>query len=299
MSRNIAKSGRFAMVLGALVFVGCSSSTEPQEQQDTTQQAVMGPCATATPPEAEQAAVQRAYEEFRLNNKEAAARANGSVTIPVYFHVINRGTGTSNGDIPQSMIDAQISVLNSAYTNTPFRFNLVSVSRTTNSTWYTVQPGTSAERQMKQALRKGGPESLNIYAANIGGGLLGWATFPNWYASDPKDDGVVILSNSMPGGNAAPYNLGDTATHEVGHWLGLYHTFQNGCNKKTGDYVADTPPEKSPAYGCPTGRDTCKGDNGVDPITNYMDYTDDACMNRFTAGQVERMDALVKQYRNL
>lgn len=300
MSRIVAKSGRFAMVLGALVFVGCSSSTEPQqEEQETAQQAITGPCATATPSEAEQAAVQQAYEEFRLNNKEAAARAKGSVTIPVYFHVINKGSGTSNGDIPQSMIDAQIAVLNSAYANTPFRFNLVSVTRTTNSSWYTVTPGTSAERQMKNALRQGGPETLNIYSANIGGGLLGWATFPSSYTSNPKDDGVVILTNSMPGGNAAPYNLGDTGTHEVGHWLGLYHTFQNGCNKNTGDYVADTPPEKSAAYGCPTGRDTCKGDNGVDPINNFMDYTDDACMNHFTAGQIERMDTLVKQYRKI
>jgi hypothetical protein len=215
--------------------------------------------------------------------------------IQVYFHVINKGSGIANGDVPLSMIDNQIAVLNGAFTGTGWSFNLMSVDRTTNAAWYEMSPGSTTEVEAKAALRQGSADDLNIYTANPGGGLLGWATFPWWYASDPSDDGIVVLYSSLPGGNAAPYNEGDTASHEVGHWMGLYHTFQGGC-AKSGDLVDDTPAERSPAFGCPIGRDTCRG-VGLDPITNFMDYTDDDCMFEFTSGQDARMDAAYSAYR--
>jgi hypothetical protein len=217
-------------------------------------------------------------------------------TIPVYFHVINNGPVLLNGNVPDSQITDQINVLNAAFASTGWQFNLVSTDRTTNSGWYMMQPGTTAEVQAKSALRKGGKGALNIYTANPNGGLLGWATFPWEYASRPSMDGVVLLFSSLPGGTAGPYNLGDTATHEVGHWMGLYHTFQGGCSK-TGDIVGDTPSERSSAFGCPVGRDSCTLQAGLDPITNFMDYTDDSCMDRFSTGQDARMDSAFTAYR--
>jgi hypothetical protein len=193
------------------------------------------------------------------------------------------------------MINDQMAVLNAAYAAWGWNFNLVQTTRTTNSTWFNTCDDTAVETAMKTALRQGTADDLNIYSCNPGGGLLGWATFPNWYAGAPKDDGVVILYASVPGGSAAPYNLGDTGTHEVGHWMGLYHTFQGNCAEPN-DYVSDTPAHSGATYGCPVGSDTCAS-AGVDPITNFMNYTDDACMNQFTAGQCSRAQSMWTTYR--
>jgi Pregnancy-associated plasma protein-A len=233
--------------------------------------------------------------------------ANGSVTIPVAMHVI-QGSGTAGvsgtGFVSRQLIDNQIAVLNIAYAgqgpdgtgaNTPFRFQLVSLDYTVNSSWYNAAPGTTAEAQMKGSLREGTADTLNIYT-NQAGGNLGYATFPWDYQFDPISDGVVMVGATMPGGNFTPYNEGDTGTHEVGHWLGLYHTFQGGCSTNN-DFVSDTPAERSPAFGCPGGRDSCTTLSGLDPITNFMDYVDDSCMFRFSTGQRNRMDTMYSTYR--
>lgn len=241
--------------------------------------------------------MQQWAEERAAAGHPVRERPIGSVTIPVWVHVVNNGSGIANGDVPDSQIAAQMNVLNAAYANTPFVFSLVGTDRTTNASWYVAQPNTTAESQMKSALRKGNAGTLNIYTNNMGGGLLGWATFPSDYASAPSMDGVVILFSSLPGGTATPYNEGDTATHEVGHWVGLYHTFQGAC-RALGDRVSDTPSEASAAFGCPVGRDSCASAAGLDPITNFMDYTDDSCMNNFTGGQSSRADRQHQRYRS-
>jgi hypothetical protein len=248
--------------------------------------------------------------EFSLNHFKAKRGRNqirnaGEVTIPVYFHVIDNGSDLDNGDVPTRMLREQVDVLNASYggetggVNTPFRFFLAGIDRTTNSEWFTATPGSFAERAMKSALRIGDANTLNIYTNNSGSvsSILGWGSFPQLYKTAPLMDGVVIDYQTLPGGSAHPYNEGDVATHEVGHWFGLYHTFQNGCSSKN-DYVADTPAEKSPAFGCPAGRDSCAAE-GLDPIENFMDYTDNACTYKFTNGQSERMEAMTAQYRGI
>ena len=226
----------------------------------------------------------------------------GTIEIPVVFHVIRNG---SQGALSTQEIDQQIAVLNDAYSGktggeaSPYYFTLVHTTESINATWYNGCYG-SAEAPMKEALREGDASTLNIYSCNPSNGILGYATFPSSYGSRPQLDGVVILDESRPGGSAYPYNEGDTLVHEVGHWLGLYHTFQGGC-KGSGDYVSDTAPERSPAYGCPENRNSCRDRGGVllDPIYNFMDYTDDNCMFEFTAGQVERTYGLSSVYRGL
>jgi len=238
----------------------------------------------------------RLVEDYSLRFRGGAATALKPIgPIQVYVHVIRSSSGS--GGVTSQQITQQIDVLNAAYASSGFSFTVASTDTTNNGTWYTCSGG-SCETAMKTALHKGDASALNMYFNNMGGGLLGWATFPWDYASAPQMDGVVVLSSSLPGGNAAPYNLGDTATHEVGHWLGLYHTFQGGCNGN-GDFVGDTPAERSPAFGCPVGRDSCVGrkNPGVDPITNFMDYTDDACMNTFSSGQDNRMNSMWTTYR--
>ncbi|KAJ3511513.1 hypothetical protein NLJ89_g4050 [Agrocybe chaxingu] len=225
-----------------------------------------------------------------------------AATVPVYFHVVTRDSTLSGGNVPDSQITAQINVLNAAYAGSGLTFTLAGTDRTVNAGWFnSAAPSTSQQTAMKNALRAGGANALNVYTVGFnsgsGAGLLGYATFPWSYSSTSRDDGVVILYSSLPGGTASPYNLGQTLTHEAGHWVGLYHTFQGGCSG-AGDQVADTPAEASPAFGCPVGRDTCSS-AGVDPIHNFMDYTDDACMTEFTPGQITRLQSQIATYRSI
>jgi hypothetical protein len=260
-----------------------------QEGDQTGSTSVNRGCATRDLDE-----LTKAIVEQEIASRDVAYATGG--TIPVYYHVITNTSG--QGNVSDQALTAQLNVLNDAFAPSGFTFTIAGIDRTANNTWYTTTGGAS-ETQMKTALRRGGANALNFYTNNMGQGLLGWATFPSSYNSAPNMDGVVVLYSSLPGGSAAPYNEGDTGTHEVGHWMGLYHTFQGGCNGQ-GDGVSDTPAEKSPAYGCPVGRDSCAGKRapGIDPIENFMDYTDDDCMDRFSGGQSARMNSAWATYRS-
>ena len=281
----------FGLLLASLSMT--SAAAVPQRQKER--------CGTRQP----------SLEEIdQIEQQIAGARGRGktktAVTIPVWFHVIERGAGFDNGEVPESMIRAQLRVLEESYggrtggAGSGFGFELAGVTRTRNATWFeSMATNFEVEQHVKQLLRHGGPETLNIYTVD-GGPYLGFAYFPSILTSPDLAvlDGVVLDWRSLPGGTFEIYSEGDTATHEVGHWLALFHTFDGKCSGK-GDFVADTPAEFSPAFFCPVGRDSCGGSSkpGLDPIFNFMDYTQDSCMYQFTGGQVQRMQAAWAAFR--
>ena len=235
-------------------------------------------------------------EVLRLLGGAKARPGGGTVVIPVAFHVIyGERRGVQEGNVPDTMIQAQMDVLDEAFAPHGYSFTLASVDRTLDNRWFGGCWGRGAESAMKEALAVDVPKKLNIYTCAPKAGILGYAYLPSALPEDHPLHGVVLLHSTLPGGTAAPYNLGDTGTHEVGHYLGLEHTFEGGC-QEPGDFVADTPAEASPASGCPVGRDTCVAP-GLDPIENFMDYTDDACIIQFTPGQKAFMDQMVAAYK--
>ena len=169
-------------------------------------------CATKSIDETVAAQYESSLSKFNSSRGPGQIRKSGSVTIGVFFHVINTGKGIENGDVPVKWLHDQIDVLNAAYAgaddaaaptsaNTPFRFAMIGVDRTTNAAWFNSGIDSAAEREMKAALHVGGANTLNFYVNNAGGVYLGWATFPFWYAADPLQDGVVVLYSSLPGGD--------------------------------------------------------------------------------------------------
>jgi len=253
------------------------------------------------------------------SNKLYETTSSHFKTIPVVVHVIHNG-GTEN--ISNTQIQSQVDVLNEDFgkialspgdgngVDTEVRFCLAKITpdgkctdgivrvKSTLTTHQTYQRSQLAGLSVWDATRY-----LNIYIVkNISGGsTLGYASFPG---GPVNEDGVVIAYNYFGRtGTIAGGTSGRTASHEVGHWLGLYHTFNGGCGVDTcadGDYVCDTPPAANPNFGCPV-INSCANDvpNVSDQIQNYMDYSNDGCKSMFTDGQKTRVQATLNTLRNV
>ncbi|EFQ97350.1 metalloprotease 1 [Nannizzia gypsea CBS 118893] len=228
-------------------------------------------------------------EAMENSRTSSFSNVTSNVTINTYFHVITDG---NTGKISDETLQKQIAVLNSDYKASGFSFKLVASDSVDNPTWAAGED----DMGMKSALRKGGYDTLNVYfVPMLREGLLGFCYFPMKNPSEGQKikDGCVINSNSVPGGSAQNYNEGKTTTHEVGHFMGLYHVFneQEGNCQQDGDMIEDTPVQGSASSGCPTGKDSCP-QQGVDSIHNYMDYSYDSCLTEFSPGQIKRMQML-------
>lgn len=268
-------------------------------------------------------------ERYR-NPLENTSQSGGIIYIPVVVHVIHNGDAYGvNENITDEQVESQITVMNQDYRKmlgTPgyntnpvgadiqIEFVLAKVDPNGNPTngidrvnmCQSYWDMTTADETLKPATIWNPTQYMNMWSVNFGGDdatTLGYAQFPSTGFSTANTDGVVagygyFGSSDLAAGNfAAPYDKGRTMTHEVGHFLGLYHTFEGGCageNNTSGDYCADTPAVSGPNFGCsPT--DSCPT-GSADMIENYMDYTDDTCMNIFTLEQKARAVAVMNTY---
>ena len=230
------------------------------------------------------------------NPSNTYAPSGETYVIPVVFHIFIANNG--NGNIADQRVIEQVQILNDDFaslTNSNIQFVLApgGINRYTSNSWYN-------DKGNYTSVRWDTTQYLNIYS-NTAGGSLGYAYLPSGGGVAGTDfDGVRLFWRTVGYTNYSPYNLGRTGTHEVGHYLGLYHTFQGGCGSSncygSGDLICDTNPEGGPNYSAcqPSQAISC---GSQDPVRNYMDYSEDACMDNFTQEQARRMRCTLMNFR--
>ena len=286
----------FLMSSACACLATATAKIDPLFAEDAPAPARLYRCGTPPPTPAAKIQANRVITALRTHRMNF----RGQTLVPIRFHIIHDGAA---GKLLDRQLEAQVAMLNTIYKPSGVQFKTIDVQEYEQPEWFRHEYGTPAEGEMKTALGKDTDHCLNIYTCEPGGGLLGYATFPWWLAETPQLDGVVLHHASFPKSPTPwvqqpwPFDLGMTAVHEIGHWCGLYHTFQGGC-EAPGDDVTDTPFEEGPAAGCPIDQpSSCPGETRFNPVENYMDYSDDACMKHFTPQQIQRVRDMAGYYR--
>lgn len=277
--------------------VAFDSAREPTAGSDNTRNTTFakeGFCGAHLSDEAFNTA-ESEFKELVDSGKSLVPADNGTLSarariVNVYWHVVY--TTGNRGVISANLIRFNIDSLNRYYARANLQFRLARVDYIYSPRWfaYASIEYFSEWLALGRYSRRGGVGDLNLWSTGMTySSYGGYSRFPWEYRSYPAADGALLRYDLLASGKLV--------VHEVGHWVGLYHTFQGGCFG-AGDGVSDTPAEASPASGCPTGRDTCSSP-GLDPIFNHMDYSSDSCRNQFTRGQITRMRLQCRAYRGL
>ncbi|KAF8157879.1 hypothetical protein B0H34DRAFT_433133 [Crassisporium funariophilum] len=249
--------------------------------------------------------MKKAFAEVRVRRQTDPV----NVVFDTYVNVVAANMTLEGGWIPDSQIVAQMDHLNKGYQGTGISFRFINTTRIISSYWHQTlyTPESDLEitilLEFGSTFKKGGVKDLNLnfIGFTLNDDTAGFGFPPSLIEDVGPADGVYVKYTTVPGGSD-PDRQGSTATHEVGHWLSLWHTFQGGCDGEIdgekGDGVEDTAPQATSSLGeCPIGRDSCPG-GGPDPINNIMDYGKEECRTSFTPGQITRMHEAILAYRH-
>ncbi|KAJ1324580.1 Pregnancy-associated plasma protein-A [Microdochium nivale] len=259
---------------------------------------------------------EQVYEQARqfANKDTTFGRAGLSscsrpLQVDTYFHAaVPRNASSSYMSVAQ--MQKQLDVMNIAYAPHDITFVLKNATRIADDRIadfsYTGSQGVQGSRNKAleaywKQTRVGDYKTLHVWFYNSTPDLLGICSFPDSERPESEKwlDGCHVDGNSLPGGAYKNYNLGGTAIHEVGHWFGLFHVFQDQDCDAPGDLVSDTPAQSEVSQGCPLSQDSCPSKPGVDSIHNFMDYSYDTCYEEFTEGQENRMHNLFRNIREV